>query len=438
VIEEIGKTVLDSETIGMADNKEATSWRQKTRDPEYQQSVVRFALLFFGLSYLGLGVYSRYYPISFLQYLTFAALFSIYTVFGFLHVRRYPGIRIRPFIMLGIDIFSVTVALVMTGGSSSPFFILYIWIYISYGVRFGRAILFTGSGLSLLCFVTVLVMEGSWSQKTFEAVFQLIALLALPVYLDMMLRKLHIARREADEANRAKSAFLANMSHELRTPLNAIIGYSELLKEEAKDTGQDNLYRDLERINASGRHLSDIISGVLDLSKIEAGKIGLELNEVTLGDLVDEVVNVVGQVMEKRGNHFTVNLNDTARMALFVDVTKLKQVLINLLGNAAKFTSNGRVELEVEQASKVGKSWLYFHVRDTGIGISDDKIDTLFEPFVQADDSTTREYGGTGLGLTISRTYCRMMGGDILVESKLGQGSHFTVLLPVKVNRRGA
>lgn len=416
-------------------NRHSPSWRERTRDQEYQQAIIRFALMVFAMTYLGLGVYSNYYPITTVQYVSFAIFFTGYSTAMFLHVQRYPDVQLRPYIGLAIDIISVTIAIIMTGGSSSPFFILYIWLFVSHAVRFGRASLYTGSGLSVLCFVYVLIQEGSWSQKTFEAVFLVVALLALPIYLDKALKQLRQARQAADEANRAKSVFLANMSHELRTPLNAIIGYSELLREEAEDLGQTNCMTDLERINASGRHLLDIISGVLDLSKIEAGKIDLELVEIPARVIVDEAVSVMSQLMEKRGNRLEVRIIRDPGM-LFVDAIKLKQVLLNLMGNAAKFTQNGVVTLELDH--KTGLSWNHavFRIRDTGIGIPDEKLIKLFEPFTQADSSTTKAYGGTGLGLAISRTFCRMMGGEIAVSSKAGQGSVFTVEIPVRVERR--
>lgn len=240
------------------------------------------------------------------------------------------------------------------------------------------------------------------------------------------------AQRAAETANQAKSAFLANMSHELRTPLNAIIGYSEMLEEEAADQGYEDFIVDLKKIRWAGQHLLDIINDILDLSKIEAGKMDLFIESFMVSDLVDDVVATVIPLMEKNQNSLKVNYADLGLM--HADKTKMRQVLFNLLSNAAKFTEQGTISLEVEREKrdgrKPGEAWLVFAVSDTGIGMTAQQVAELFRPFTQADASTTRKYGGTGLGLTISRHFCRMMGGDITVQSEPGQGSTFTVYLP--------
>ena len=231
--------------------------------------------------------------------------------------------------------------------------------------------------------------------------------------------------RQLEMASEHKSAFLASMSHELRTPLNAIIGYSEMLYETAQDEGQDEFLPDLAKIRDAGRHLLGLINDILDLSKIEAGKMDLYLEEVDLAGLVEEVRSIVEPLAAANGNRLEI-ICPAALGALHTDRTKLKQSLLNLLSNAGKFTHRGRVMLEVRPAG----SEISFIVSDTGIGMTEEQQGRLFQAFSQADASTTRQYGGTGLGLAITKHFCEMLGGDITVESSPGQGSTFTITLP--------
>ena len=240
------------------------------------------------------------------------------------------------------------------------------------------------------------------------------------------------ANEAARAANQAKSVFLANMSHELRTPLNAILGYSEILAEDAQANGQAAALADLKRIQGAGRHLLDLINEVLDLSKIEAGKMKLLLETFQVGPLIEDVAGTVRPLVEKNGNRFEVRCPEGIG-TLREDVTKVRQVLLNLLSNAAKFTEKGVVTLEVNREWTAEEEWVVFTVSDTGIGMTPEQRERLFEPFVQADAATMRKYGGTGLGLAISRKYCQLMGGDIRVETTRGKGSVFTVRLPAEV-----
>ena len=231
------------------------------------------------------------------------------------------------------------------------------------------------------------------------------------------------------------------MSHELRTPLNAIIGYSEMLKEDAEDSGHEDFIPDLYKIQTAGKHLLSLISDILDISKIEAGRMELYLESFNPASLVDDVVSTVESLVEKNSNKFEVDCATDLGL-MYADVTKTRQILLNLLSNAAKFTKSGTIKISVErvtnQGSKIQKledssDLIIFRVADTGIGIPAEQLQHLFQAFMQGDASTTREYGGTGLGLTISRHFCLMMGGDIQVQSELGSGSIFTVCLPTHV-----
>lgn len=293
---------------------------------------------------------------------------------------------------------------------------------------------------------------------------------ALTMAIDITERKrseeLQRAKEAAEDANRAKSAFLASMSHELRTPLNAIIGYSELILEEATDTGLEDFTADLQKINTAGQHLLAIINDILDFSKIEAGKVSLNVESFAISTLIWEVVTTIEHQVNKNSNTLEVNVDENIGN-MHSDLTKLRQCLLNLLSNAAKFTKNGVISLRVSRKSQspmadgdleghqssiyplstsdvtmeeaitpLGmantqkQDWIIFEVSDTGIGMSEEQLAQVFEPFTQAEPGTSRQYGGTGLGLTITKRFCQMMEGDITLVSYLGKGSTFTISLP--------
>gem|GEM_PF-144445 len=255
---------------------------------------------------------------------------------------------------------------------------------------------------------------------------------ALAIQNARLFREIEDKGRQLEVADRHKSEFLANMSHELRTPLNAIIGYSEMLQEDAADLGAEQFAGDLEKINAAGKHLLELINAVLDLSKIEAGKMDLYLETFDVPGLVRDIAAVIQPLAAKNGNRLEIRCPDEVGR-MHADVTKVRQALFNLLSNACKFTEQGTVALGVAREARDGDETIVFSVSDTGIGMTPAQLARLFEAFSQADAATTRKYGGTGLGLALSRRLCRMMGGDVTAESEAGHGSVFTIRLPAHV-----
>jgi signal transduction histidine kinase len=263
--------------------------------------------------------------------------------------------------------------------------------------------------------IDMVKLIGSWINSALEREFAQIEL-----------RK---AKEEAELANDAKSKFLANMSHELRTPLNAIIGYSQLISDDVIDNQQQNYLDDLDKITTSGNHLLSLINNVLDLSKIEAGKVEVYPETFKVTALVHEVVATLRPLCERNNNQLNVVIDNNMEL-MCSDLTKIKQVLYNVLSNAIKFTENGQIMLTVQQRLDTNKDWVVFEVHDTGIGMSEEQIQTVFEKFTQADTHITTKYGGTGLGMAICKKICELLHGDISVKSRKGQGSIVTIALP--------
>ncbi|MEE8196909.1 MAG: response regulator, partial [Acidiferrobacterales bacterium] len=254
---------------------------------------------------------------------------------------------------------------------------------------------------------------------------------ALAIQNARLFREIEEKSQQLEVASQHKSQFLANMSHELRTPLNAIIGYSEMLQEEADDLGQEGFLPDLNNIHVAGKHLLSLINDILDLSKIEAGKMDLFLESFDIAKMVADVATTIQPLVAKNANALRVDCGDDLG-AMRADLVKVRQALFNLLSNACKFTERGTVTLTVSQETADRIPWIIFRVRDSGIGMTPEQMEKLFQAFSQADVSTTRQFGGTGLGLAISRKFCQMMGGDITVESTFGKGSTFAIRLPVR------
>ena len=273
---------------------------------------------------------------------------------------------------------------------------------------------------------------GEFSQSVVTLLQTLASQSVLAIENARLFRELQAKSKQLELASQLKSQFLANMSHELRTPLNAIIGVTEMLQEDAHELKREDEFEPLERVLRAARHLLALINDILDLSKIEAGKMDLHIEPVAIAPLIDDIVQTIETLATKNGNRVIIDCPaDIGTM--HTDQTRMRQALLNLASNANKFTERGTVTIAARRVSEKGREWVVIHVSDTGIGLTPEQIGKLFQEFVQADATTTRKYGGTGLGLAISRRICQMLGGDITVASELGRGSTFTLRLPAEV-----
>jgi signal transduction histidine kinase len=394
--------------------------------------------------------------------LTFVVVAELYCLASWAALRGWYG---RVGIDLGVvfialDMILWTGAIYVSGGDRSLlFFILLVRVADQSFISFERALLF--AHLAPLSYAAMLAAQHGLASEPVDwpaALTRMLLLYLASLYLvvtgrnaqllrDRAVAAVHVARdsiaqlRErsqqlaeakdaAETANLAKSQFLANMSHELRTPLNAIIGYSEMMIEEVEEMDPRALTTDLQKVRASGTHLLGLINSVLDLSKIEAGRMDLYLERTDVVALVRDVASTLKPIADRDDDAIEV-VCEPGLEPIVTDATKLRQVLLNLIANGLKFTDQGNVRVEIDRTRDATGEWICFRIVDDGIGMTPEQIDRLFQPFVQADSSTTRRYGGTGLGLTISKRFCEMLGGDIVVESAPGRGSTFTVRLPL-------
>lgn len=399
-------------------------------DLEHQQSAVRLAIGLFFIAYFSRD-FVHLAPDVRHTTLLISSLFTIVVAIHLMvvllradvsHLRRMAG--------MVLDFSTCSYLLILTGDSGSPLLVVYLWGTLGYGIRYGANYLLVAGGMALTGFVAVLYFSLFWSSHVYLSAAFLLAILGIPLYTFSLLKQLHGAVSREKNANLEKSAFLANMSHELRTPLNGVIGVADLLAETHLNKEQSE-YAGI--IRSSAESLLELIEKVLDISRIEAGRISTETENFDLHRLINSTVLMLEIQANKKGLVLASHIAPQTPYLLHGDVRHLRQVLINLIGNAIKFTEYGRVDIYVRPSGQTSSPRIRIEIVDTGIGIPEKVQEQIFERFTQADISITRRYGGTGLGTTIARQLVEMMGGQLGLSSREGEGTTFWLEIPFAV-----
>ncbi|MCK5696938.1 MAG: response regulator [Gammaproteobacteria bacterium] len=408
---------------------------------DFYSAVIRLSLGLFIALYVWLGKSGGEFSLTEHEYNTFASFFFIVTLLLGADIFRNPDSNIRRYITLCFDMCCTTYIITLTGWGDSEFIMIYIWLYIAYGTRYGSRYLFTAVALVLIQYNYILIIDGKWSNNTLGSFAQMFLLITMPLYLHSMLRQLRDAKQAAELATRAKSNFLATMSHEIRTPMSGIIGMAHLLQRTNPDKQQKEYIKPL--LDAS-KSLHALIDDILDFSKIEANKLYLQNSAFDLHHTVNEVVTVLSPNAECHALDLIVYIDPELPTSVIGDYQRIKQILFNLLGNAIKFTKKGEIILKVTPektpelnhfASSKPIITLRFDIIDTGIGISEEQQNHIFDSFAQAEDLQIHKFGGTGLGTTISKQLVEKMGGTIGLKSTLGSGSHFWFILSLPIEK---
>ena len=402
-----------------------TRW-QTRGDSEHEQALIRVVIGLSVFIYL-VSTFGFTGASGGVVYVSTFYLLSALSIVGFIVI--FPGVSTtRRVVAITFDVAAVSYAMIVAGEICAPFYGGYLWLAIACGFRYGRRYLHLTTILSLIGYSLALILSPFWQENRVLGIGLLVWLSILPFYVSLLLKRAEQALWDAQEADRTKSRFLASMSHELRTPLNAIIGYSELLQEELEESRNKRHHEDLRRIQSAGQHLLALINDVLDFSRIEAGKMPLNLEVIELDRELHSVLETVRPLAERNRNKLVADWSANPG-TMRTDVVRLRQVLYNLLSNACKFTEQGTVRLSLPADAQTGEL-VVLEVSDDGIGIRADVQDRLFQPFSQGDGSTSRRFGGTGLGLALTRRTCEMLGGEIQLKSEAGRGTTFRVKLP--------
>jgi len=400
-------------------------------NPEFQSAVIRIGLWVFGLCYIGFGAFAGIFVVRYAEFFTLFLAFLILTIGVLVSVLHRRTWEARRYFAHTADILAVSFAIYLVDDANSPFYLIYILIFISAGTRYGRTHLAVATICAVSAYNILLLVLDEWQTEPMNAFFRVLVLVLLPLYQDHLLRQLREAKLTAERANQAKGAFLANMTHELRTPLTGVLGMTGLLRATRLDREQREY---AEAIASSASMLQALIGDILDLSKIDAGKLHLEQTSFDLHNTIKGVYEVLQANALGKGLEIVCDIAPEVPTSVQGDPLRVRQILFNLIGNAIKFTERGEILIRTRlgrAGDELDRPHVLIEIEDTGIGIPTEKLKTIFDSFSQADDSMTRRYGGTGLGTTIARDLVRLMGGAITVSSTVGEGSCFSVRLPL-------
>ena len=407
------------------------NFRAVRKSPEFTSAMIRYGFWVVTTVFLGLAMWARYYEPLWDYLILFSLSFFLYTTLVFISVLYRPRFVLRPYIVILFDVAAISIAMLFTGdGPFSPFFLFYAWYFVSYALRFGRGPLLAATLCSLVAFGIVLTLTDTWYSHVYDVIAYYVFLVIMPLYTDLLLRRLKSARDEANRANKAKSEFLAAMSHEVRTPMSGIVGVSSLLDKTQLNEEQREYVSALQE---SATALNALIDDVLDLSKIEAGKYKLEEEPVNLPKTLFGVAQMYTANANAKGLELFFDYDPTLPDYIFGDGKRLRQIVLNLVSNAVKFTTQGEVCLRVMVAPHQTQSEV-LHVRievqDSGPGLNKEQKRQIFEPFYQVGGSHNQQQTGTGLGTSIAANLVKLMHGKIGVESEPGKGCTFWLEIP--------